>query len=525
MAEIPRSSWLKRQLHKLKDKTSRGRSRERTTAAQLRRPDLPERPSPTAPDVLQESSERPGVPAVVTPTPPLLAPGHPTGLSRSSIEGVAAMAGAASAGSVSTAPTSTHSQTESRLAHNVRLTAKGTLWALSIAAEGLPIPGGKAIFNSIRKIIDIVDVVQANQDGFQVLEQRCQELMSTVLEPLKGKSLLEIPPMLQNSLNKLESNVAGLSYKVEQKLGLSMLNHIINHEENAAIIKDMNDQIQHFLGLYKLNIDKWTIMMIEQAQNRQALMQLKQVVAGFDDISSHERSSCFSGTREKLLTEVKAWIDDPNMDKPIYVLYGIAGIGKTTVAQTVAEYAASRGLLGASFFFSRAEEDRKSGDYFFSTLASQLAQYDAHLADQIAFALLSAPGAPLKALPLQMKHLIIEPIQKAKLSQSPVIVVIDAFDECEPNHAKTILDLLAKGVQSMPNFKVFLTTRPESHIKEKLLVQGHLLPFHLHEIEKSVAKGYIDLYLGEEGQHYVWQILVLLFSRLCYNKKSTVFHS
>lgn len=101
-------------------------------------------------------------------------------------------------------------------------------------------------------------------------------------------------------------------------------------------------------------------------------MQLKQdlhqATAGYDDISSLERSSCFLGTREKLLTEIKAWIHDPNMNKPIYVLYGIAGIGKTTVAQTVAEYAASQNMLGASFFFSRSKEDCSKGDYFVSTL-------------------------------------------------------------------------------------------------------------------------------------------------------------
>jgi len=38
--------------------------------------------------------------------------------------------------------------------------------------------------------------------------------------------------------------------------------------------------------------------------------------------------------------------------KPIYILYGVAGIGKSTVAKTMAERAAKDGTLGASFFFS-----------------------------------------------------------------------------------------------------------------------------------------------------------------------------
>jgi replication-associated recombination protein RarA len=44
---------------------------------------------------------------------------------------------------------------------------------------------------------------------------------------------------------------------------------------------------------------------------------------------------------EQLLTDIKAWIDEPSSKQPIYMLYGIAGIGKSTVAQTVAQYAAS----------------------------------------------------------------------------------------------------------------------------------------------------------------------------------------
>lgn len=205
--------------------------------------------------------------------------------------------------------------------------------------------------------------------------------------------------------------------------------------------------------LFGINILHLQLFNVEQEK-------LPYANAGYDHMSGQERSSCFSGTREHLLTEIKTWMHDPNMDKPIYALYGIAGIGKTTVAQTIAEYAATEGLLGASFFFSRAQEERRSGNQFFSTLAFQLAQYDGHLGALIASALLSVPDAPQKALALQIKYLIVEPIQKAKLSQTPVVLVVDAFDECLPAHAKNILELLANNISYMPNFKVFLTTRP-----------------------------------------------------------------
>lgn len=61
--------------------------------------------------------------------------------------------------------------------------------------------------------------------------------------------------------------------------------------------------------------------------------------------------SCLKGTRVKLLNEIASWIadDDPGL-APIYILDGVAGIGKSTIAKTVAEFAAGINVLGASFF-------------------------------------------------------------------------------------------------------------------------------------------------------------------------------
>lgn len=115
-------------------------------------------------------------------------------------------------------------------------------------------------------------MTQANQEGFKSLESRCQELMETVLRPLKGKELSEIPPALKDSLDSLEryasgfcivyllmpslvifSHLAELSGDVEQKLKLGVLKRAFNHEEHTTIINDMNIQITQFLDLYTVS--------------------------------------------------------------------------------------------------------------------------------------------------------------------------------------------------------------------------------------------------------------------------------
>lgn len=108
--------------------------------------------------------------------------------------------------------------------------------------------------------------------------------------------------------------------------------------------------------------------------------------------------------------------------------------------------------------------------------------------------MLAAPDLPHKSLEKQIKGLLLDPVQQAH-STHPVIIIIDAMDECLPAHARIILQLLAQNMQALSNYKIFVTTRPEAHIETVLSTKGLIQPFYLHEIEKSIAKGDIQLFL------------------------------
>ncbi|KAF9509246.1 hypothetical protein BS47DRAFT_1413502, partial [Hydnum rufescens UP504] len=88
-------------------------------------------------------------------------------------------------------------------------------------------------------------------------------------------------------------------------------------------------------------------------------------------------SSCLEGTRVSILTEIMSWFE--NMESsmpPVYWLVGLAGIGKSTIAKTVAERAGKNKMLGASFFFSRSDAPLRNPNLVFPTLAFQLALSD-----------------------------------------------------------------------------------------------------------------------------------------------------
>lgn len=62
-------------------------------------------------------------------------------------------------------------------------------------------------------------------------------------------------------------------------------------------------------------------------------------------------STCFEGTRVEVISMITSWLDDPSSAR-LFWLSGLAGIGKSTIAKTIAHHADVHGILAGSFFFS-----------------------------------------------------------------------------------------------------------------------------------------------------------------------------
>ncbi|KIL56045.1 hypothetical protein M378DRAFT_17436 [Amanita muscaria Koide BX008] len=215
----------------------------------------------------------------------------------------------------------------------------------------------------------------------------------------------------------------------------------------------------------------------------------------------HERKKqsgpCFPQTREAILQTMKEWATNPK-ELGMYVLSGLAGIGKSTVAYTIAAWAdePERHLLGAEFFFSRDEADRRSADLFFTTIA-----YDLYFAKSKAFkraigeALVTkgrSTGSQLK----QLDDLILDPLKPIKDHLPLTLIVVDALDECDyKDDARVVFDGLRKLVQALPSFKVILTTRPDALSNNVSTTEEGRKVFRLHDIEDDVVNEDIRIYL------------------------------
>jgi ATP/maltotriose-dependent transcriptional regulator MalT len=143
-----------------------------------------------------------------------------------------------------------------------------------------------------------------------------------------------------------------------------------------------------------------------------------------------DRLACLDGTRTEELKRINDWIHTEN-DRRIYLLTGLAGIGKSTISLSVASFAQAEGVLGASFFCSRDSDDRSNIGFIFPIIAALLSQYSPQFRAQLVTAVKEYPDIGHALPDEQLKRLIVEPLSRMGSFQRPVVIVVDALDECK----------------------------------------------------------------------------------------------
>jgi hypothetical protein len=207
-----------------------------------------------------------------------------------------------------------------------------------------------------------------------------------------------------------------------------------------------------------------------------------------------DRQGCLKGTRKEVLQEIENW-STSNQGQHVFWLNGLAGTGKTTIAQTFAEISFADGRLGASFFCSRDFEARNNLKAIFPTLAFQLAYQYPLFRKELLQVLKAHPHVDQESLCSQMEKLIVGPFRSTHIS---TLIIIDALDECKDKEpASAILSILSCCVDRIPNVKFFITGRPEPRIRSGFRLKS-LLPItevlKLHEVKPEAMNSDIGLF-------------------------------
>ena len=206
------------------------------------------------------------------------------------------------------------------------------------------------------------------------------------------------------------------------------------------------------------------------------------------------RRGCLRGTRKDVLWEIERWLVG-EQERHVFWLSGLAGTGKSTITQTVAETAFADGKLGASFFCSRDFADRSNLQAIFPTIAFQLAYQYTCFRKELLRVLKARPDAGRESLCSQMENLLVGPLKASHIS---TLIIIDALDECKDEEpASAILSILSRYVDKIPRVKFFITGRPEPRIRSGFRLKP-LRPitevFRLHDVERSSVDHDITLF-------------------------------
>ncbi|RXW20844.1 hypothetical protein EST38_g5027 [Candolleomyces aberdarensis] len=410
--------------------------------------------------------------------------------------------------------------------------ASGNTWAivagalkktLSGAVSFIPEPF-KGPAEVLLKVIDVFEQAKSNKEEMEDLKMRCNLLNDSLANAMKGRDPRSLSDELWDSIGRLVKGISDTFMDTTVKKSTGIMAYILVEDDTEAL-KKANQQIDQVLQCFWIEnliagalalsdihqtvkdqegwMSKLCVTMDRHFQNT-ALDKLKNVPgAAYDSQDLAKVSTCFDGTRVKLLGGIGCWMSNttlggPEPGKPIYVLDGIAGIGKSTVAKTVAQRADDINSLGASFFFSRDDAERQHASSFVHTIAYQLACCNPSYGAAIATAIDNHPQSLHKIMTQQFSTLVAEPLcNMLKQRETPLIFVFDALDECVEPDASAVLSLIITSLSQLPKVKVFLTTRPELMLRNEYQNTSLASCFHLQNIEALIVDSDIYLYLND----------------------------
>ncbi len=192
---------------------------------------------------------------------------------------------------------------------------------------------------------------------------------------------------------------------------------------------------------------------------------------------------CCNDTRLTLISEIENLLCHPNSKQKLIWISGKVGVGKSAVAQTLAESEERQERLGATIFFpssSPVDHPRSSSttptthdddSRVWITISYRLAtnkaltKYRKYVTSKIN----KDSRLVEESMEDQFRKLIAEPIGQKRLIRSSLSIWLDGLDHCcgkDPKLQERIIQLIIDFVKKYPSSPLFwiITSRPETHL-------------------------------------------------------------
>ncbi|KAI5120081.1 hypothetical protein M0805_002642 [Coniferiporia weirii] len=333
----------------------------------------------------------------------------------------------------------------------------------------------------IMKLADGITDVHVGSKGAAVLacalfercktQQRCHEEAAALMRdlssflPFTGDGF---PGLMENERTKrvvkemleLFCDVSKLIIRYSSKGILGDL--LSSRRDDIGKATDAFKKLKESFDWY-VKAEKWRLAIsTERHAEGLTLQRLRPAQRAYYDIGG----SCLEGTRRSVLGQIKDWAVS---DSKLFWLHGLAGSGKTALANSVAHmFEEQQLLLFGCFFCKRDDPECHNPMNFLPTLAYDFSKRHPTYRSLVLSVLHGADEPKLaQSLQWQFELLMKRPLMSLNASMvdlppTPLIVVIDALDECgDTSNSK--LDLarcLAEVANIVPWLKIFITGRP-----------------------------------------------------------------
>jgi len=188
-------------------------------------------------------------------------------------------------------------------------------------------------------------------------------------------------------------------------------------------------------------------------------------------MSASSRPLCLEGTpvavRAQLVDRLSRRNDSLHCE--VTWLVGLAGSGKSTVLNSIAEHFRTLGQCGAFIFFDRSDPANSDPRRVIPTLAYHLARFSAPFAKRLDEQIQARPDILDSTLESQFQSLLAEPLKAVAAlgNHTLVIIVIDGLDECGTEKSrKGLFEIFSKHLPKLPpTFRILIASRDESDIR------------------------------------------------------------
>ncbi|KAG8933856.1 hypothetical protein FRC01_006702 [Tulasnella sp. 417] len=357
---------------------------------------------------------------------------------------------------------------------------KTTLNAFEAASGIIPVVGSYvgAAAKVGSMVVQMIQTMDSNDETAKELEDRATRL-SEILNKTWDGSVQQQRGQMTECMNNMKRELQSLRDKLEELNSSSRLSKAFFSGNNAEAMKEQKEKIRTALEEMEVRgrrfsragaldeADGWR----EQRRLLDRLGEAKYGIRGHAD----EDVICLPNTRVQILKTIDAWIESRLPSENVLWIQGMAGRGKSTVASTVAHRWRYDSAC-AIFHFRRGEKMLDTG--LVCGLARQLGGNNVvpELKTSILETVAKHEDVGHERLESQFQKLFVDGLSKLRNDSPPVLLIVDALDECEDvKYAVKFVELIERHVPSFPtNVKFLLTTRPETPLLDALdPVPGH----------------------------------------------------